>query len=151
MITGWWIAKVACGLALVGHLVAMAADLYSLPTFPMFPVLVAQLVVLAGAATTLWHFRLLKSTAGNLARPERLVSDRGLFKVIRHPMYLGDIVLYAGLAMLASDAVGAVLAAIGIVAIVGQARVEDRAMHARFGDEFDAWKQRTGLLVPRIP
>lgn len=151
MITIWWIAKVAFGLLLVGHLVAVAANLYSLPTYPLVPVIVAQILVVTGALLTLWHYFLLKSSAGDLSRPSRLVNDRGLFTVVRHPMYLGDILLYAGLAMLAADGVAFVLASLGIAGIVGQAVMEDRAMRTRFGDEFDAWKRRTGLLVPRLP
>lgn len=150
MVTVWWIAKVAFGLLLVGHLVAVAANLYALPTYPLVPVIAARILVVVGALLSLWHYLLLRSAAGDLSQPSRLVHDRGLFKVIRHPMYLGDTLLYTGLAMLAADGVGFVLASLGIAGIVGQAVVEDRAMRMRFGDEFDAWKRRTGLLVPRI-
>lgn len=150
MITSWWIAKLICGLLLIGHFVAVATGLYALHSHTIIPALAAQVFVVVGATITLWHYVILKMTAGNLARPSRLVTDRGLFRVIRHPMYAGDLFLYAGLAMLTADPVSLAIAVVGIVAIIGQCRFEDRAMAEAFGNEFGAWKRHTWLLVPRI-
>ena len=148
MISGWWIMKVVCGLLLAGHAIAAFADLYSLHLRLLVPLPVAQAVVVLGAAITIWHFVILKTALPDISRPKTLIVDRGLFAAVRHPMYLGDLILYAGLAMLTGDPVAWILASIGAVAIVGQCRVEDRAMGERFGNEHGVWQRRTHMLVP---
>ena len=64
-------------------------------------------------------------------------------------MYAGDLLLYAGFAWLASDGVAVAVLVLAAVSIAAQCRVEDAAMAARFGVEFERWRERTGRLLPR--
>jgi protein-S-isoprenylcysteine O-methyltransferase Ste14 len=65
-------------------------------------------------------------------------------------MYLGDLILYAGLAMFTCDPFSLALLVVGNIAIVGQCGFEDRMLRETFGDKFDAWKRQTRLLIPRL-
>jgi protein-S-isoprenylcysteine O-methyltransferase Ste14 len=150
MISGWWITKVACGLLLVGHFIAVATGLYSPHSLAVIPVRIAQTFVIVGAVLTIAHYILLKSVIGILSPPAHLVTSRGLFRLVRHPMYLGDLILYAGLAMFTCDPFSLALLVVGNIAIVGQCGFEDRMLRETFGDKFDAWKRQTRLLIPRL-
>lgn len=144
----WWLIKVLCGLALVAWAVATA--LGWTPPVPRVavPLLVAQVTVIVGALVHVVHYGILKRRAGPLEHPDHLVTDAGLFRFVRHPMYLGDLICYAGLAALAGDAIALSLLAVGTVALVAQARHEDAALRTLFPQTFEAWHVRTRLLLP---
>lgn len=148
--TAWWIIKVACGLLLVVHFVALTVGLYATRPLLAIPLPVAQLFVVIGATITLSHYVILKRSTWKIAQPERLVVDGGLFSMIRHPMYLGDLIMYAGLAMLTGDLAAVVLAFLGAVATVKQCKVEDLALTERFDAAHERWRSTTRLIVPWV-
>ena len=76
-----------------------------------------------------------------------LVTD-GLFGVVRHPNYLGEMMLYASFALLAQHWLPwLVLAWVwGGVSVPNMLRKE--ASMARY-PEWAAYRERTGLLLPR--
>jgi len=144
----WWRVKIAAGAALIallfGHFV------FDLPAADAsFPREVAQLLAVAGGLFTIWHHRIL-AMAVEEGCPTRLVNTGGCYPFIRHPMYLGDLVLYLGLALLVPALVTAVLAAVGAVALMLQARAEDRYLARHYGDAFDRWRRNSGLLLPGL-
>jgi protein-S-isoprenylcysteine O-methyltransferase Ste14 len=83
-------------------------------------------------------------------RPEPRVVRRGVFAVVRHPMYLSEILLYLGLLLLSlSLAAGAVwLIAIGFLHYVS--RAEEKLLLARFGSEYAAYMRDVPMWVPRL-
>lgn len=143
----WWALKVLSGVALVLYsLRAVGADEALVQNTPLL--LTAQGLVLLGGLLHLIHYFALKRRAGNLAVPDRLVTDALLFRWIRHPMYLGDAILAAGFLLLVRDAVALLLSLFILISIVLQARLEDRRMETAFDESFRQWKRRTGLLTP---
>jgi len=83
-------------------------------------------------------------------RPEPHVVRKGGFAVVRHPMYLSEILLYLGLLLISlSLAAGVVwLAAIGFLHYVS--RTEEKLLHARFGDEYAAYTREVPMWVPGL-
>ena len=144
----WWIMKVACGLLLALYLATSVLALVATHRQPLVPVLTAQILAVLGASISLWHYWLLKAASRRLDRPERLVVEGGLFTSIRHPMYLGDLMLFSGLALLTADGVGYALAAAAALATVRQARTEDQILRDRFPAQHAGWRRRTALLIP---
>lgn len=60
----------------------------------------------------------------------------GVFGWVRHPIYLGEILLYAGLLMLSLSLAGAGVWFVGAVFLHQISRQEERLLLARFGDEY---------------
>jgi len=145
---GWWRVKIAAGAALIALLVAHFV-FGLVPVDVAFPRETAQAIAVLGGLFTVWHHRIL-STAVTSNCPTRLVSTGGCYPFIRHPMYLGDMVLYVGLALLAPGAITAALAALGCAALYLQARAEDRHLERQFGEPFMRWQQSSGLLLPGL-
>ncbi len=142
----WWRIKVSAGAALIALL--CAHFLLGQPqTTVDFPRWLAQALVLVGGITTLLHHRIVaRASAGD--RPQALVNSGGLYRWVRHPMYLGDCLLYAGMALLMPHPLSALLLLIGCAALVLQAKAEDDHLAALFGESFVRWQQRSGLLLP---
>lgn len=84
-------------------------------------------------------------------RPGVLVTE-GLFSWVRHPSYLGELLMWLGLTVIAGPTWWLAWAPVAFLllatVIVGIPRKE--ASLSRY-EGFAAWKQRTGSLLPRFP
>lgn len=144
----WWRLKVLAG----GGLIVLVCHhfLTFSPRPDWFPVSVvlSQCVVVVGGVLTLWHSYLLGRSGDNSGSANSLVCRGGLYSRIRHPMYLGDMVLYLGLALLAPGWMSLTCLVLGWLALILQARTEDAYLAVRFGDAFSTWADGTGLLLP---
>jgi len=111
---------------------------------------VAIAIALVGGFLNVWHYALLKRAAPTLARPEALRTGGGLFGLIRHPMYLGELILGLGLALGVGGGVAvAVWAAnAGLVAVLTV--LEDRQMARSFGERHRQWCAGTKRLLPGV-
>jgi len=77
-------------------------------------------------------------------------ATRGLYAAIRHPQYLALGVAGLGLAILWPRFLTLVLLAVMLFLYYLLARDEERRMLARFGDDYRAYMERTGMFVPRV-
>ena len=77
-------------------------------------------------------------------------ATRGLYAVIRHPQYLALAVSGFGLAILWPRFLTLVLLAVMLFLYYLLARDEERRMLARYGDDYRAFMERTGMFFPRL-
>jgi len=147
--TVWWQVKVMCGVLLIANFIVgrlFVPDQTLLALADIFP----QTLVIAGGAIFIWHFVLVRKQNPSIDQPSILICRDGLFRFIRHPMYFSDVVIYAGFALLHCNlpALGGFVLA--VVALVRQARVEDRYMAGIFPKAHARWQSRSSLLFPGI-
>ncbi|MGC9359269.1 MAG: methyltransferase family protein [Anaerolineae bacterium] len=93
---------------------------------------------------------------GSKTRPESMpaasymdtavVADRGPYALVRHPQYLGYMILGVGLAMLLQRWWAGLLAAVSIVLYVALSLKEEHALRTRLGASYTAYARR----VPRF-
>lgn len=73
----------------------------------------------------------------------------GMYSLVRHPLYLANVVVAAGLLAALREPVGA---AIGVVAVgflyVAISSAEDAFLAARFGEAHARWRARTPAMLP---
>jgi protein-S-isoprenylcysteine O-methyltransferase Ste14 len=79
----------------------------------------------------------------------RTIVRRGPYRWVRHPMYLGYLLLFAGIAIAAPSPGVIVLCAIYLVLTVWRAVLEERAL-ARHSEQYRDYARRTGFLLPRL-
>lgn len=117
----------SAALAVVGELIAVSACIW--------------LVVSALA---------LGKCFGILPAARGLVT-RGPYRLVRHPLYLGELGVYSGL-LIASPSV---LAAAGGIVLLGAQWIrlgfEERVLASEFAADYGAYAARTPRLVPRLP
>ncbi len=85
--------------------------------------------------------------------PKRLSTDlisTGAFRYVRHPLYLGNLMVYVGLTV--STVSLFCLALLAVIAIFYDyiATCEEKLLEIRLAEAYKAYKRRTGKWVPRI-
>jgi len=81
-------------------------------------------------------------------KPE--VIRQSVFGVVRHPIYLSEILFYFGILVLSTSLAAAVvwLVAIGFLHYIS--RCEERLLLERFGDEYKRYMHEVPMFIPRL-
>lgn len=73
-----------------------------------------------------------------------------VYRFVRHPQYLGLILVAAGWAVFWPTIPVLVLLPILVVLYYRLSKKEDRILAKKFGEKYKRWAQRTPMLIPRI-
>lgn len=96
------------------------------------------------------NFPSLQSTKKLLIVEEhRLITD-GLFKYIRHPLYIGRILLSLGVGLFCSSIYGLILISIGLAFIIPRIQIEEKMLIDKFGYAYREYQKKTKKLIPYI-
>jgi protein-S-isoprenylcysteine O-methyltransferase Ste14 len=79
----------------------------------------------------------------------RTVVHGGAYRRVRHPMYLGYLLLFAGLLLAAPSVLSLALSTMYLVLTVYRARLEEEAL-GRHSAAYRDYAARTGFLLPRL-
>ena len=71
------------------------------------------------------------------------VVDRGLYAVVRHPQYLGYMLLATGFALLSQTWAAVLLAAVAIALLYATAVQEEKACRTKLGNAYQEYTART--------
>jgi protein-S-isoprenylcysteine O-methyltransferase Ste14 len=112
----------------------------------------SALLVVAAAAIRTWAGAYLRSDVvfDTKVHSERLVAD-GPYRHLRNPLYLGNILLAAGFAMLASRTGAVVLILANLVIVLRLIGREEAALGADQGDAYRAFVAAVPRLWPSLP
>jgi protein-S-isoprenylcysteine O-methyltransferase Ste14 len=83
-------------------------------------------------------------------RENPCVVRKGVFRIMRHPMYLSEILLYLGLLMMSVSLAAAVVWVLAIVFLYHISRYEERLLLERFGQEYQQYMQEVPMWIPRL-
>jgi protein-S-isoprenylcysteine O-methyltransferase Ste14 len=110
--------------------------------------LLADLLLVAGTTWALWALRSLGRNLSIIAQARDL-AERGPYRLVRHPLYLGEMVSLLGLAV-AAGTFAAFAAWVAFVAMqVYRARREEHVLLAALPG-YQAYRARTAALVPGV-
>jgi len=143
-----WCLKVLLGFALIGHFVLLSLRPDALPVWFAVPYPLFLALVLGGGGFAIWHHLIMKRARRRALGGPVLVCSGGLFGRIRHPIYLGDMGLYAGFAVYPATALSLVMLAVALWALWRQAAREDAELAESFGAQHAGWRARTGRFWP---
>jgi protein-S-isoprenylcysteine O-methyltransferase Ste14 len=110
------------------------------------------LVAIAGQALRILVIGLAYIQRGGKNRTiaaDKLVVD-GVFAHARHPLYVGNFLLLAGLMMIWNAPGGYVMLAIAGLALFSMARAEELFLSRKFGADFDDYCARVPRFIPRL-
>jgi protein-S-isoprenylcysteine O-methyltransferase Ste14 len=83
-------------------------------------------------------------------QPGHELVTTGLYGTIRHPSYLGLIVMMLGWALGFRSLVGVLLALLAMIPLLARIRSEEALLAEHFGREYAAYRARTYRLIPWI-
>lgn len=79
-------------------------------------------------------------------KPE--IIEKGVFKIVRHPIYLGSILLYLGLTILTCSIASAVVWIIIVIFYYYISRYEEKLLLKKFGADYKSYMERVPMLIP---
>jgi protein-S-isoprenylcysteine O-methyltransferase Ste14 len=105
-----------------------------------------------GVSLRLWPVFVLGNRFSGLVaiQPGHTLVTTGVYRVIRHPSYLGLLVGTLGWGLSFRSGVGVLLTALMIVPLVARIHAEERLLRSQFGAEYDAYCARTSRLIPGL-
>jgi protein-S-isoprenylcysteine O-methyltransferase Ste14 len=112
--------------------------------------LVGIALLLASGLFEVWGIRSMGRQMASAAevRPDIVLVTGGAFGVVRHPLYLSVLLLWAGGALSLLSWAMAVAWLLLVPAFVARARVEERLLGRHFGEAYGAYAARVPMLVP---
>ena len=92
---------------------------------------------------------LVSTSRLQIVEDQQLVKD-GLYKHIRHPLYLGEILRNFGIVSIFSSGYGILLVMIGTVFLLLRIKPEEEMLVEAFGSDYEDYKRKTKRLIPYI-
>lgn len=83
-------------------------------------------------------------------QPDHRLVTEGLYRVIRHPSYLGLLITVLGWALAFRSGVGVVIAVLMLIVLIGRIEAEERLLGETFGAEYEAYRAHTWRLAPYL-
>ena len=105
-----------------------------------------------GLGVRTWSMRVLGRdyTRSLRTRSEQAVVDRRPYRAIRHPGYLGSILVWTGSRLAVNWLVALITAVLLVAVYCYRISAEERMLDEHFGDAYLKYKARTWRLVPFV-
>jgi protein-S-isoprenylcysteine O-methyltransferase Ste14 len=115
--------------------------------------IVAVIVLVAGVMLR-WTaiLSLGKAFSANVAiRPAQQIYQSGLYRYLRHPSYLGLLMVFVAIALHERNWLGAAVMLLPTTAaLLYRIHVEEAALNEAFGTQYAAYSEQTKRLIPGI-
>jgi len=122
---------------------------FSTPLAPSLPLALRLGLLGLALAVAFYLFKSAHVVVSHKERPTHLVTT-GAFRYVRHPLYLGCLLFYFGLAVATASLVSLALL-VGIFLFYNFiAGYEEKLLEAKFGESYTAYQRQTGKWLPKI-
>ena len=134
--------------------------LRKIPFFTAFDLLLSDtgkvaglLLLVLGYAGTIWCYRILgDSWRIGVNRKERTTLIRtGPYRFVRHPLYVFQIVMLAGAALLLPTPFSLLILGVHLLCVIMKATDEELHLTTVHGAAYQEYALQTGRLLPRLP
>lgn len=140
-------------VAYVVGVLAINTDYLARESLPAAVAWVGLGIGAVGCGLRLWALQTLgRAYARTLVPvPGRALCTNGPYRIIRHPGYLGDVLIWTGATLSARNGI-AVVAVAALVAGACDVRIraEEAMLDARFGEAYRRYRARSWRLVPGL-
>jgi protein-S-isoprenylcysteine O-methyltransferase Ste14 len=82
--------------------------------------------------------------------PEHKLIKSGIYKHIRHPIYLGSMLAFFSVTLIFHSLYGFIVTALAIPFILHKIRVEEKMFIEKFGNEYREYIKKSKKLIPYI-
>jgi len=102
-------------------------------------------VAIAGAVTLKRFY-----SSSLVIRKDHELVTRGLYRFVRHPIYLGALTVIFGVPVYAASPLGALILAALIPLVLNRIRMEERLLEEEFGEAHRRYREKTKKLIPFV-
>jgi protein-S-isoprenylcysteine O-methyltransferase Ste14 len=139
--------------SLVGSIMAADRSVATISGPPWWPVIGGITLIWAGLGFRVWAIltlgRFFKVMV--VIQDDHRVVERGPYRWLRHPSYLGSIVAMTGVGLAEGDWASVAIMSLGtLAAFLIRIPVEERVLLTELGEEYAAYSRRTARLVPGL-
>jgi protein-S-isoprenylcysteine O-methyltransferase Ste14 len=139
-------APLPLGVALLGSFVMNATLFQPSTSRDLYVLALADLLMIIGGAFTIYSLASLRYCFGIAPEARGLVTT-GAYRLVRHPMYLGEFVACLGVLLPVLAPLSAVIFGIFSGLQLSRAALEERVLAATF-PEYAEYRNRTPALLP---
>jgi protein-S-isoprenylcysteine O-methyltransferase Ste14 len=109
-------------------------------------------IFVLGGILRLWPVFVLGSRFSGLVaiQPGHKLVTTGIYRIIRHPSYLGLLINPLGWAIAFRSTIGLILTALLLIPTIARIRSEEALLLSQFGSEYESYRARTSRLIPGI-
>jgi protein-S-isoprenylcysteine O-methyltransferase Ste14 len=118
----------------------------SLSTILGLVLIITGFIIMFVAAGTLRHYY----SATLVIREDHQLITHGIYRFCRHPIYLGLLMVSAGLPLFAASLLGLLIMSALIPVLLNRIRLEERLLTEEFGDDYVTYSETTRKLIPYI-
>jgi len=110
------------------------------------------ILVLAGYGCTLWCYRVMGNAwrIGINPREKNFLVTGGPYGTVRHPIYLFQILMLAGVVLLLPTLCSVLILVIHLVCVFIKASDEESYLRSVHGKDYEEYLARTGRLLPKL-
>ena len=147
-----WVLTIGITLGYALSFAIGATKIGRVAPWNVFFVVGAVLVVIGLIIRILSILTLKRSFTYSVAQVEdQKLIDTGLYKFIRHPGYLGQLLIFLGLAVALSNWLSILLMMIPVtIGYIYRISVEEKFMAAQMGETYLNYQKRTKRIIPFI-
>jgi protein-S-isoprenylcysteine O-methyltransferase Ste14 len=148
-----WVLAAFSVLALLGAYLPAYTDRIDFWTIDGDAVRWIGVVLFAGGgALRIWPVFVLGHRFSGLVaiQPGHTLVTTSIYRVIRHPSYLGLLISVLGWGLAFRSLVGVLLGLLNLVPLVARMNAEEALLRSEFGAAYDTYRSRTSRLLPGI-
>jgi len=108
----------------------------------------ATLLLLLGSWITIAALVVLGRSFSIMPEARKLVTN-GPYSLVRHPMYLGEVLAGAGMVLQSVSALSLLTFVVFIYVQIARMKYEERVLQQEFPD-YEGYKRRTARLIPKV-
>ena len=141
------------GSCIVGFFLSRHITVLNWPPHSAVIIGVAVLLLVGGVALRVWAIRRLGiffTVSVGIQHGHRVIQD-GPYRFVRHPSYTGSLIALTGVGFLTFNWLGLILIVIcTLLAYALRISVEEKALLAQFGSEYQEYSARTKRMIPGV-
>ncbi len=118
-------------------------------SIPLLHLIICTPFLIAGSWLAIKGVKETTLKVAETHRTEAIVTA-GVYSIVRHPQYLGGLLAHAGISFLLSAGYSLLLTPLTVVLIYLISKKEEEELIREFGKEYEAYKKKVPMLVPRL-
>jgi protein-S-isoprenylcysteine O-methyltransferase Ste14 len=118
-------------------------------SIPLFHLLISIPFLLEGAWFGINGVKEVTLKVAETHRTEKIVTT-GVYSIVRHPQHLGALLAHVGISFLLSAGYSLLFTPLMVVLIYLISRKEEEELIREFGKEYEDYKKKVPMLMPRL-